>query len=437
LNEPPDPAPAGAQASAPPVPPPVRSLFRQEAIDAQRERLLGEVSRARPVPLWIFTALAAALATALVAFAFLGEYTRRERVDGYLELDIGAARVSAPEASVVAELMVKEGDEVAAGQPIARLSQERTTASGANASELVRQELSGRLRSLADEQNQAVLLGTQQLAQARKRVDDLKAELDQSDAEVRAQQQRQASAQQEAQRFAQLVAQGFASEAMARDRRNDLLDQNTKLESLRGSHAAIERELSAAQAELPLIEIRARTLQQQLAQRRSELQQSLVQQEAQSDSAVRAPIAGIVTNIAAARGDSVAADATLATIMPKGSGLHAQLLVPTRAIGFIEPGNQVVLRYDAFPFQRFGQYQGRVTRVGRTVWSAGERVGTLPAREPVYRIEVALERQTVRSGAQEFPLRPGMLVNADILLEKRTVFEWVFEPVLALRERLR
>ena len=162
----------------------------------------GEVSRARPVPLWVFTWLVATMATALVAFAFLGEYTRRERVDGYLELDIGAARVSAPEASVVAELMVKEGDEVAAGQPIARLSQERTTATGVNATELVHQELTGRLRSLTDEQTQATLLGTQQTAQARKRVDDLKAELDQSDAEVRAQQQQQASAQQEVQRFA-------------------------------------------------------------------------------------------------------------------------------------------------------------------------------------------------------------------------------------------
>ncbi len=426
----PDPAP-------PPRPAPARSLFRQEAIDAQRERLLGEVSRARPVPAWVFTLLAAVIAGTLVTFAFLGEYTRRERVDGYLEPDIGAARVSAPEASVVAELMVKEGDEIAAGQPIARLSQERTTATGANASELVRSELSGRLRSLDAELAQATLLGEQQLAQARKRVDDLKIELAQAGAQVHAQQQRLASAQQEAQRFAQLVKEGFASEAMARDRRNDLLDQTTKLESLRGSKAAIERDLRAAQAELPLIETRTRTQQQQIAERKSELQQSLVQEEARTDSEVRAPISGIVTNIAAARGDSVAADATLATIMPKGSGLHAQLLVPTRAIGFIEPGNRVVLRYDAFPFQRFGQYQGRVTRVGRTVWSAGEKVGTLAAREPVYRIEVALDSQVVRSGAQEFPLRPGMLVNADILLEKRTVFEWVFEPVLALRERLR
>ena len=414
-----------------------RSLFRQEAIDAQREKLLGEVSKARPVPMWIFTVLVAVAAVALVVFAFVGSYTRRERVDGYLELDIGAARVSAPEASVVAELKVKEGDEIAAGQPIARLSQERTTAAGANASELVRQELAGRLRSLESEAEQAVLMGQQQAAQARKRVDDLRKGLDQAGAEVQSQQERLASAQQEAQRARQLVKEGLYSEAMMRERRNDVLDQTTKLENLRGSRAAIERELRAAQAELPLIDIRTRTQQQQLEQRRSELQQSLVQEEAHSDSAVRAPIAGIVTNIAAARGDSLAADATLATIMPKGSGLHAQLLVPTRAIGFIEPGNAVVLRYDAFPFQRFGQYQGHVTRVGRTVWSAGEKVGTLPVREPVYRIEVALDHQTVRTGTQEFPLRPGMLVNADILLEKRTVFEWVFEPVLALRERLR
>jgi len=68
---------------------------------------------------------------------------------------------------------------------------------------------------------------------------------------------------------------------------------------------------------------------------------------------------------------------------------------------------------------------------------AGREDRTADAREPVYRIDVKLQRQTVSAGNREFPLRPGMLASADILLEKRTVFEWVFEPVLALRERLR
>jgi membrane fusion protein len=122
-------------------------------------------------------------------------------------------------------------------------------------------------------------------------------------------------------------------------------------------------------------------------------------------------------------------------VLPVGT-LHAQLLVPTRAIGFIAPGNSVVLRYDAFPFQRFGQYHGTVASVSGTVWSPGDKIGPLTTREPVYRIDVTLQRQTVSNGGREFPLRPGMLASADILLEKRTVFEWVFEPVLALRERL-
>jgi membrane fusion protein len=161
-----------------------------------------------------------------------------------------------------------------------------------------------------------------------------------------------------------------------------------------------------------------------------------VQDAARRRTEIRAPMAGVVTNIAVASGDSVAADAPIATVLPRGSGLRAQLLVPTRAAGFIAPGNSVVLRYDAFPFQRFGQYRGEVDAVSRTVWSPGERVGPMLAREPVYRVDVKLDRQTVMAGGQEMPLRPGMTVSADILLEKRTVFEWVFEPVLELRGRL-
>src|SRR5262250_1273338 len=98
----------------------MRQLFRQEAIDAQREKLLGAVSSARPVPTRVFTTLAVVFAVALVAFAFWGEYTRRERVEGFLATDVGAARVLAPMTAVVSDLLVKEGARVEAGTPIAK-----------------------------------------------------------------------------------------------------------------------------------------------------------------------------------------------------------------------------------------------------------------------------------------------------------------------------
>ncbi|HWY72389.1 MAG TPA: HlyD family efflux transporter periplasmic adaptor subunit [Burkholderiaceae bacterium] len=426
--------------NAPESPPPgqrPRSLFRQEAIDAQREKLLGELSTARPVPLWIFTALAVSFATVFVVFAFVGEYTRRERVEGFLAGDAGAARILSPQAGTVTQLLVKEGDEVEAGSAIARLKLEHSQAGGGSTSEQVEQQLLNRKRGIESEQAQAQLMGQQQQLQQRKRIDELLKAVEQSKTQVQVQEQRVVSAEQELHRFEKLARDGFASEAMVREHRNDLLEQQSKRESLKLAQSSAERELRSAQDELPLVAMRTRSQIDRLEQQKGELEQELLQNKAKQEIAINASIAGVITNIVPSQGDSVAADALLVTILPSGTRLHAQLLVPTRAIGFIAPGNRVVLRYDAFPFQRFGQYHGTVASVGRTVWTPGEKIGPLTVRDPVYRIDVQLERQDVVSGVRTFPLRPGMLASADILLEKRTVFEWVFEPVLALRERLR
>ena len=411
-------------------------LFRQEAIDAQREKLLGEVSLARPLPLWIFTAVALAFALGLVAFSVWGEYSRRERVDGFLALDSGAARLLAPEAGVVAEILAKEGDDVQAGQPLIRLSFERGTASGVTSAELVQKEIAERIAGLEREQVQARQLGAQQTEILRRKVDDLQRELVQFDAEIKAQQSRLASSRNEFQRAEELFKDKFYSESKLIEFRNNVLDQQVKLEAAKRQRAGVERELSSAKAELPTVEMKVQTQVDQIRRQMSELQQGSVQEEAKRENVLRAPLAGVLTNIAATRGEAVAESAPLAVVVPKGSGLHAQLLVPTRAIGFVQPGQEVVLRYDAFPFQRFGQYRGTVERVSRTVWSPGEKVGPVTVKEPVYRVDVRLDGQYVLSGDQKLALRPGMSVNADILQEKRKVWEWVFEPILSLKERL-
>src|SRR5437868_1085630 len=131
-----------------------RQLFRQEAIDAQREKFLGEATIARPVPFWVFTFLAGGTALLLIAVAVWGEYTRRERVDGYVALDTGAARVMTPDAGRITELLVKEGDEVQAGSPIARVSLDRSTAAGGSTSQEAAVEIERRRASLEKEQAQ-------------------------------------------------------------------------------------------------------------------------------------------------------------------------------------------------------------------------------------------------------------------------------------------
>ncbi|HEX7605463.1 MAG TPA: hypothetical protein VF348_02050, partial [Usitatibacter sp.] len=142
-----------------------RQLFRQEAIDAQREKFLGEATIARPVPGWVFTLLAAGIAFLLIAVTVWGQYTRRERVEGFLALDTGAARVLIPDSGRITDLLIKEGDEVKAGDEMARISLDRSTGVGASTSEAVAAEMRNRRVILEKEQAQWRDLGTQQVGQ--------------------------------------------------------------------------------------------------------------------------------------------------------------------------------------------------------------------------------------------------------------------------------
>jgi membrane fusion protein len=413
----------------------MRQLFRQEAIDAQREKFLGEATIARPVPFWVFTLLAAGTAALLIAVALWGQYTRRERVEGYIALDSGAARVLIPDAGRVTELLVKEGDEVKAGDAMARVSLDRTTGSGASTSEAVAAEMQSRRVMLEKEQERWRELGGQQLEQLRRRVKDLENELTQIDREMKLQQTRIKSAREQAERYRSLAGEKFVSDVVSKQKQDEVTDQEIKLQTLRRQRSVVERDLTAAKLDEPSVTLRTQAQVEQVSRQISELQEGMAQAEARRETVIRAPMTGVVSNIAVTRGQSIAADAPFGTVLPKGSGMHVELLVPTRAIGFVAKGQEVVLRYDAFPYERFGQYRGLITDIGRNVWTPGERIGTLVAKEPVYRIDVSLERQMVSALGQDFPLRPGMLVNADLLLERRTILEWIFEPVLQLKGR--
>ena len=412
-----------------------KKLFRQEAIDAQREKFFGEATVARPVTLWVMTALAIGAAAMMIAVAVWGQYTRRERVEGFLALDIGAARVQIPDAGRVAELMVREGLEVTAGAPLARISYDRSTEASSSTGAVVSGELAQRRIILAKEQEQLRELGQQQVQQQRKKVVDLQTELQQLDREMKLQEKRLNSAREQAQKFVDLAKDKFYSDVAVRQKQDDVTDQEIRLQALKRQRLALDRDLSNAKLEEPAITLKSRSQVDQISRQISEVQQTLATEDAKRETVIRAPITGTVTNIAVSQGQSVAADALLATVLPKGSVLHVELLVPTRAIGFVTKGKEVVMRYEAFPFERFGQYHGVISDVSQTVWSAGEKIGPMTAREPVYRVTVTLEQQTVSALGQTVPLRSGMLVNADILLEKRSLFEWIFEPVIQLRGR--
>ncbi len=125
-----------------------------------------------------------------------------------------------------------------------------------------------------------------------------------------------------------------------------------------------------------------------------------------------------------------------------GSQLEAELYAPSRSVGFVGPGMPVLLRYQAFPYQKFGQFRGVV----REVSNAGQRPDEMSwpgvaqanggAAEPLYRVRVELERQSVRAYGIDRPLKSGMTLDASVVLERRRLYEWVLDPLYTTTGRL-
>ena len=92
----------------------------------------------------------------------------------------------------------------------------------------------------------------------------------------------------------------------------------------------------------------------------------------------------------------------------------------------------MLLRYEAYPYQKFGHYEGVVASISRSAVNPGElppqlaAVGgmTGSATEPVYLITVQLARQTVTAYGRQVDLQPGMRLEADIALETRRLAQW-------------
>ena len=93
------------------------SLFRQEAVDFQRHnREWGQVAELQPLSIKIITWFITAATALVITFLFLGQYSRKETVVGYLTPTSGTSKIFVPQRGTIRELQVREGQQVHEGQ---------------------------------------------------------------------------------------------------------------------------------------------------------------------------------------------------------------------------------------------------------------------------------------------------------------------------------
>lgn len=399
----------------------------------------------RPPSLQALTLGAVAVLAAVLAFLWFGEYTRRATVAGLLAPDRGVLRLVPSQAGTLVESHAVEGRAVRRGDVLFVLdvgqSSDQGDTQGAVAEALVQRQ-----RSLRDAARQQQVLTDTQTAGLQRQREDLQRELAQIDAEEALQQQRLALAEQAVARLEALRAQQFISDAQVQARTEELLGVRAALQALGRQRVERQRQASELAARLGELPLQGRQRQAELERDLAELRQAEAENASRRRLVVRAPEDGVLGAVTVQPGQAVTPAIAMASLVPAEARLQAQLYAPSSAVGFIRPEQPVRLRYQAFPYQKFGHHGGHVVQVSRTPLQPAELAG-LPLRltgigtftttnEPLYRITVALDAQAVTAYGQPQALAPGMQLDADVLLDRRRLIEWIFEPLISVAGRL-
>ncbi|KWI25684.1 HlyD family secretion protein [Burkholderia stagnalis] len=413
------------------------SLFRQEALDATRHKLMGTVSLYSPPWRWLTIGVATATTLALVAFLVFGTYTKRERVAGQLLPAKGLLTVAPPLMGTVIDTRVREGQTVAAGAELMAVSAEVATELGSTRERVGEQLRLQRTRLEADLASQSQLRD-----EANRGLRARAAALNDQLAQIALQKTQRARqielAQRQLGKLQSMREQGYASNSQVEQQEAALLDAQARVQDLARQRLDIEQQLDQIRQQLRELPLNTRNQQNDIERKLADVDQSIAENEARRAVILRAPQASVVAALLAKPGQVVNAGQSVVSLLPQGAQLEAQLMVPSRAIGFVRPGARVVLRYQAYPFQKFGQQFGRVSEVSRTALSPQEvanLTGQTNVPEQLYRVIVALDRQDIAAYGKREALRPGMALEADVLIDKRRLIEWVLEPLYALGRR--
>ena len=268
----------------------------------------------------------------------------------------------------------------------------------------------------------------------------MRSQLTQIAGQLAIQQKQVDSNQQLLMRIQPLAAKGYVSAVQIQQQETAVLDAQAQYKMLVRQQLDARQQLDVTQQQLAQIPLDDASKRNDTERQLASLTQSMAQNEMQRAVLLRAPRDGVVSTVLLKEGQMVSAGQPLLSILPAGSALQAQLLVPSRAIGFIEPGSRVVLRYQAFPYQKFGQQYGRVTDISRSALSPPDIAALMAQQsqqqESLYRIQVKLDSQQVLAYGKPESVKPGMALEADILMERRRLIEWVFEPLYGMVHHL-
>lgn len=411
------------------------SLFRAQSLQAKRHAWLGKPIVVSALPTKVFAWFSVLFVIASILFLAFGSYTRRVQVEGIVMPIEGITRMTAPQGGWVIDITVADGETVRRGDVLYRIGVDVTTSLG-NTQDAIRKILDAKRDELEAAIARQSALDAAEKQRLSQQIATLEAQLPQIQEQIALSQAFVAQLRDFADRQLELRDRGISVSDQVEGRLQAYHAERARLPLLGREETELSGELSQLRIQLASFDLTSADRIGVLRQQLLDVEQQISEGEVRREISVTAPRDGIVTAISTMAGQTVTAGSPLLTIVPTEQPLVAQLFVPSSAIGFLREGADVLLRYQAFPYQKFGQYRAEIAEISRATLRpedvaqiGGAGVGTAS----FYRILAQPELAFVNAYGQQEPLQAGMQVEAHLLVDTRPLYQWILEPIYGLR----
>ena len=411
-------------------------LFRNEALERFRGTAWQPPLLSRPVSAWSLAALALIAAATFIAFAATFEFARKEQVRGFLTPAGGWSRVTAKSFGVVRRRLANPGDDVRTGDVLLEISSGDGVQQALTVQDRMLEEIQGR-RTAQNERIHLVAREYEQETALLERADEAdRRELVRLEEEIELTQVRAQIARQRYLDGLGLADSGALAPAETIRLEDEMQTRLLVLSERRRAADRLRASLAANAARLAQLEINRDLNTAAIREQAHALAMEESRIRGEGAHRVLAPRDGMVVSVRVDAGDGVQPGLVLLDIVPPGSVLQGRLFVPSAAMGFVEPGQEVRVYLDAFPYERHGAQSGRVSSVSATALTQGEAPMGQIQGGAHYRVDVEFPDGFALSPVQMQALRPGMTVTADLVRDYGTLLDWIMEPLQGAARRL-
>ncbi|MEJ1969590.1 MAG: HlyD family efflux transporter periplasmic adaptor subunit [Rhizomicrobium sp.] len=406
------------------------NLFRREVFKARDDSWLGGITVARPMSLvWLVRGVVVAT-SALALFLVFGQYSRHEHVVGILAPSAGLIAIKPLNSGTVIGVSVQDGQMVRKDQILLSYSSSLVGASAHDVPILLAADLYGQRERLATDLAAHDGSARLQMATLKAKRDSVSAQLAQIASEVTLAGAQVKSAKLLLAKMLPLSAEGYVSSYKIAELKASMMSYQAQLSALIRQQLELEGQLADTNGQLQQAPYESSLATTAIYDKIKDIDQAIAQYESLRAATLRSPCDCVVSTVLAKPGQIIEPQQAALFLLPTHGRIQAELMIPESAIGGIAIGSDVLLQYSAFPYQKYGFQHARIVALSHNTLTPAEVLALtgVSVQNPAYQAVADIDRQSIATKKGTYDLTPGLLVSADIVVERRTLLSWIWAP---------